>query len=280
MSPYFSVASSGLIPSRAAEVEDGVVRYEWARHSRRVLPPPTLLAEFMEIGRSDDVAGDIRSFVTRYGGLGLCREHSRPFGHVDHDPLATLAGEVRPCAGRMDVRFDHKHGLATHEETLTSWVSWANRFRTVFNAAAAVRFSLVVTTPLDWSYLLGHRDAPRQSDRPLKGEAVWRTISAALNWWFADCRVAPVTAVGRHGGLEVSLGRGGSSPLFGELTLQLLSAVAGGRGFLICDGCGTPFQPQRKRAASRAKFCSSCGLTAAWSAGAMIPPARRPCRAA
>jgi hypothetical protein len=63
----------------------------------------------------------------------------------------------------------------------------------------------------------------------------------------------------RVGVFDVSVGTSDHFPLFGELVLQLLALSAGASTLVICDGCGEFFQPERRRAEGRFKFCQDCG---------------------
>src|SRR6516165_6411023 len=79
-----------------------------------------------------------------------------------------------------------------------------------------------------------------------------------LDYWLRTARVR-FSARGRDGGgVQAVVGGGG---LFGALAVQLLVAVSGAGGLLICEECGLPFVPRRRR---DQKYCEDCGIRAAW----------------
>jgi len=253
----------------------GSVRYAYAGNLlQRVPVPATLLEEFCELPDAAAPEQAVRAFVSRYGGLGLCPEHHRPFWHQPPQTLGALVTRRRVgskfCDPWKTVRSSVRgRGARTviarsYEEPISAILLWARRFRVLVLQTVALKAG-GEPAGLDIAFMRGEEAAPSASRRT--GERVhrWHEVAEILSAWFQDARLTLRVTASAVGSVEVLLASAEPDfPLFGELAVQALNVVASARTVETCDGCGKLFAPERQRAAQRRKFCPACGLRAAY----------------
>lgn len=267
--------SPGLVRPDSVEVINGSVRYAYMGDPlRRVPVPATLLEEFCQLTDATAPEEAVRAFVARYGGLGLCPQHHRPFWHQPPRTLAALArrliGAPEFCepwkivwsnAGAYPAP---KQFRRSHEEPIGAFLLWARRFRLLVLQAVALKAG-GWTTVLDMAFMRGEKATPSAILRSGEPARRWPEVADILSAWLQDARVTLRVTASAVGGVDVSLASAEPDfPLFGELAVQALGVVASARPVETCDGCGMLFAPVRQRAAQRRKFCPKCGLRAAY----------------
>lgn len=230
--------------------------------------PVDLLEQFLRIAEGEDAAGAVRSFIERFGGLGLCKAHNRPVGHEPslslRDVGTNFVESGAECSAWRTVGFDVQGQLFWHEESIEAWKAWADRFHSLLAHASSLKTPQPQLQAPDSSFLRGLTERRRAAVEPAKAVEVFHRLVGVINGWLADAGVAPRLESDSLGQVTATLGSSGTFPLFGALVLKSIAVITGPRGMVACSGCGQLFSPERKRAASRRKFCSSCGLRAAW----------------
>jgi hypothetical protein len=229
---------------------------------RRAPSGQELLTRFVALAAAP--AERIRQFAARWGVLGLCAGHKGP-DRNDVDPTTMLPGSHDPaviwCPSAPSA------AGAGGCELLARWRDFAAAARSVLNVAARLRVGQPVQAGdwegvwPPWVELAGERPTSRQR---------WNVMGQVVDYWLRMARVR-FGARGRDGGgVQAVVGGGG---LFGALAVQLLVAVSGAGGLLICEECGLPFVPRRRYQ----KYCKDCGIRAAWRrASASYRLRRRP----
>lgn len=185
------------------------------------------------LGRFARLAGQPESeylaFARRYGLLKLC-EHGLP---SQHPP-----GYEAPCT-------------AVQEEPLRWWRRWSERARAALAVATKVHNGETGRAG-DWAQLPAGDRWPvgeeLEADRYALGEEVdnWLTVTGArLRVLWEPDEERPTLEVGGFG-------------LFQNLARELALTVAKMDGLTVCDGCGTPYNPERKPREDRNNYCPPC----------------------
>lgn len=263
-----SIPSPGLLRPVSTEAREGFVRYKWRPRSSRAPVPINLLEQFVGIADAQDVAAAVRSFIEKFGGLGLCNAHNRPVGHEPSISLRDFGTDLvesnAKCSSWRTVGFDERSQLFWHEESIEAWRAWSNRFHSLLTQALSLKTTQPERQAPDSSFLRGLTESRQVPVETVSVVEVWSRLVGVINGWLADAGVAPLLESSSIGLVTATLGSRGTFPLFGELVLQSIAVVTRPSGMVACSGCGRLFSPERRRAASRRRFCASCGIRAAW----------------
>jgi hypothetical protein len=187
----------------------------------------------------------LRDYARKYGVLGLCGEHQAPEGH-----------RVRP--GEVFGICAPEWGGAPElcRERVDSWRYYAGFFGAVFRLASAI-YSETPCDARDWS-LLG---IDTNTDLNMRGGNLG-ALATMINGLLT---VAPLQPTAGGGTIVVRLATSNNwSGLFGGLAALLLFAVSKVGGLQTCSSCGGIYRPVRSPVAGRNRYCSECGLRAAW----------------
>ena len=189
-----------------------------------------MLADFADLPRGDSVAdGRLLRFASRYGALGLCKEHGWPFAHArPHCPSDRQAGE-----GHRRERIDR-------------WLSFSRLAR-----AAVVAFTAKAKHERE-AALTGLRTFIAANGAPGAASA-WEPYRVILQWleggelkvWFRN-----------H---PPRLTLYGVPPLWTALGLELATLAVGAKGIVLCSACGRLDSAKRPRTnQNRRSYCSKC----------------------
>jgi len=193
-------------------------------------------------------AADVLAFAKRHGVLGICEAHSLPGS--PHTPLPRLrlhpVEEVFCSPKALD-----KTGRR-YSEPLRVWFELARQARSLWLIAEAVQGGKPGKAE-DWRIVFEDASAGEITGLARRTKTSRHLLSLALtNWlavggvglgfsWYAD---RP----------EVVANRG----TFGEIAIQLATAIADRPAPLICTGCGKSYQPKRRPTRGHRNFCPEC----------------------
>jgi hypothetical protein len=284
---------AGFIAQRVSQVTcDGkFVEYQVGGNEALSKPLTTnadaLLTEFTRLVK----AGDIVRFVERWGPLGLCADHDLPHEHNKGPVVPRASGD---STVRWPVQADAIQGCpapswrgigATCRESADSYLRFAAQGRGILLAASALRKGMQPTNEMWKSATVGlDRSAVAESapelllhrrvvHRIFTGEVApyenvddlgrqrwwWVVLGTQANDWLAISGVHPriemwmVDPQIRFMTSPVGIG------LFGTIAMQLLRAVTGHMAPEICDGCGEPYLPAKRRPKRGQKhWCPDC----------------------
>ena len=215
--------------------------------------PKRMLDAFVRI---EDADGVLR-FARRYGPLVLCSE-GEPLGR-DH------RGER--CASEIGPPWTQGAGRIEH------WLRWVGEARAILRIKASLDdgqpgretdwADAVTLGPLRNSPFWGLPQLPllwHSAEQPSATELANQPLDKQLdllqawvNQWLERSDVRPRFGWDDGGG-TVSLSAG----TFGSLALQLFFMLSGSSTTAVCDGCGTPYLPERKPRSDRMRFCPVC----------------------
>ena len=218
--------------------------------------PRRMLDAFVRIEAADAVL----RFARRYGPLLLC-SGGELLGRDHRGEECAL--EVGPPWDRGVERIEH-------------WMQWVDEARAIMRIKAALELKLpgdesdwenIVTLGpllslmrgpgmgLPAPYPLWHEFAPPPAKslahQPLDKQL--DTLWWVVRHWLERGDIRPVFG-STDSGATVTLLAG----TFGSLALRLFYALSGSTSTAICDGCGTPYFPERKPRADRMRFCPVC----------------------
>jgi hypothetical protein len=117
-----------------------------------------------------------------------------------------------------------------------------------------------------WRHVAGYFDnIVHRIERSRANQAKAREVVAFVNYFAHSFGHLRPVAAKTGDGFSLRLAGGPLAPsgLAAALTYQLLVAVTGGRGWLICDECGKWFEPDVRRSPERRAFCPKCSRAAA-----------------
>src|SRR6516225_646265 len=191
-----------------------------------------MLAEFADLARGDPVADDrLRLFASRYGALGLCKEHGWPFAHR------------RPhCWTNTE---DTAGGLLYHER-IADWLQFAwqahvglvafmSKDRREKEEAAAWLRALVDEN---------HAPGDPRAWPPYRFVLYW-LAGAELKVWLRN-RPSRLTLYG-------------VPPVWTALGLELATVAVGATAIILCSACGRLEGAKRlRRTENRRSYCSKC----------------------
>jgi hypothetical protein len=108
-----------------------------------------------------------------------------------------------------------------------------------------------------------HNEMVSWSDKRMnqfKMEGVANSLAHTVNEWLEMGAVRPSMRY-QHGQPIVSFraGHADVDALFGALATQLMLAVTSIEGLAVCNGCGTPYEPDRRPAVGKRHYCLRCG---------------------
>jgi hypothetical protein len=180
-----------------------------------------MLTEFVDLSQGDCATdGRLIRFASRYGGLGLCKQHGWPFAHT------------RPhCAS--DRLSENELGVS-YREPIKGWKNFTIFASIILSALLARRRGASEAKFLELLKLGGDNNA---------NQAIWR--------WFRGGEFH-LNFMNRS-----RLSLYGSPPLWMAIGLELAMVATGVGGIILCSVCGrfdTVKRPQRN--ADRRSYCS------------------------
>jgi hypothetical protein len=289
----------------AARLQDG--RIVWSlshdrakRGQEHDLSGTELLEEFAAL--KDAGEGQLLSFATKYGSLGLCK-HGAALGHraagggrcfdlgysaddfnrerwvYAPETVEAWTQYVTRAHGILSVATKlHRNERALENEWRWLWSGYGVSEHEVLNFQRAV--SKNQKQPDLQSFLNGTRilldilEASYQN--PALGALVTqrlvtladqkRALACTVNHWLDECETG--VCISWSGG-EVDLRLGLSHPegmgnrLLIAIGVQLLGAVAKQDAWAFCSACGALYPPRRQPRARENHYCNDCGKTAA-----------------
>lgn len=206
--------------------------YVTGRHEVELAPPDReMLPRFADLCREDAVAdGRLFSFASRYGGLGLCEKHGRPFAHTrPHCPTTR-----KPTNAGVQYR-----------ESIERWRFFSRLARAIVAAAASKeaeeQSSAVAALKAHFALTI---EEPR---------AILRV--AILCW----LQVGELKVSFRGHARAPRVGLYGVPPLWTALGMELATLAGGARRIILC-GCGRleSIKHPRGNDDSRRSYCSKC----------------------
>jgi hypothetical protein len=256
---------------------------------RLIEPAAGLLEDFLQLRNAP--ARQILRYAQRWGVLGLC-EHDFPAQHPpEYWPSRAIEfhacpyawddpygfGPVRPSKGqsRRASRAKHADGFwinpradfhachvrGTYEadeyvgspwEPVDAWRTWARRAHALLAVAAALQ-DKKLGAESDWQTAT---DTKMETPRP-QTEG-WRLLAYFADYWLRAADVRPWPQF-QDGVVRMTLGSDwGHSPLFGAIAVQLVLAISGAEGFVVCDACRNVYAPRRTPRAGERHYCQSC----------------------
>jgi hypothetical protein len=212
--------------------------------------PAGMLDAFIRIADGDDQ--DTLRFAKRYGVLFLCR-HGLPWPHYPSSPprLPFIPGPQKGWWCK-----------ATQAEPVERWQFFARRAKAILGIAASLHRGNK-PTKADWSAAIeGYKPAEAIvafANRPLvtrKPPEIREhlILSSLVNEWLMIGGVKPALVWPPKGKPYFWL----SSGTYGEIGVQIMTAVSRSGDLQICDGCGRPYLRTEKRPQrERRNYCES-----------------------
>lgn len=190
-----------------------------------------MLDQFLRIRQDKDVV----RFARRWGVLGLC-EHDLPYNHRGAD--------CQPRERRRKRRW-------VYHEPIESWLRIARQFGAIVAISADVR-SQRPGSKEDWDTASGDLRRPPGAGKVAARDA--RHVSDWVNHWLWTAGVEPrMSWDGRAAQLQMS------ADTYGNLVLQLMTAICRGEELNACSGCGDVYLRSGRRAArARRNYCPNC----------------------
>jgi hypothetical protein len=180
------------------------------------------LTEFADLAQGDCVAdGRLLRFASRYGGLGLCKQHGWPLAHTrPHCPTDRTRGRLGD----------------SYREPIQSW-------RAFSSYASTILFVLV-----------GRPGAERDAMLELLRKGGDEDANHAIVRWLMGGELK-LRFLNRPSRLTLY----GAPPLWTAIGLQLATLAAGAKGVILCSACGrldSVKHPHRN--GNRRSYCSKC----------------------
>ena len=252
-------------------------------------PASGLLEHFLRL--RDASASEILRYAQRWGVLGLC-EHDFPAQHPpQYWPSRAMEAHACPYAWddpyglgplrlskrqpqrvrrstragviwinpRADFHACHVRGMFEADayvgkpwEPVDAWRTWARRAHALLAVAAALQRK-ERGAQSDWWIATDMKiETPRP---PTKG---WRLLAYVADYWLKAADVRPWPQF-QDGVVRLTLGSDwGHSPLFGAIAVQLVLAMSGAQGFVVCDACRNVYAPPRTPRAGERHYCPTC----------------------
>lgn len=236
-------------------VQDGFLLASGSACGRRRTISPMMLAEFVEIGFTGEVSKLLR-FAKRYGLIGFCKQHGLPYGH-NRQSFARLihVGDCNPTPTPLP-GWDLCDPVA-------KWFEFAKWAQAILACSDRLhRGERPELDDLKTAYPKWLNQEP--SDQTSVYMATSRgLVEGAINTWVHLAGLRPHFRWDRSG-CSVIFSTGDYCSVFGALAVQLMLAAANQENFAICSGCGMAYFPKRRPNRRRRKFCSNCGIRAAW----------------
>lgn len=211
-------------------------------------PGTDMLEQFLRL--SEASGSQVLRYARRWGVLMRC-EHGLSFALVR--------------APRCDICLEHFSNLVTQgkpllRESVGLWRRYAREFEGLLAISVALHDDrrgkkedwTAIRTILPWTgevepHLLS---VPGQRSR----------LQQIVQQWCVEADVQILFEWHFEGTPSLTLG----GNLLAALVIQLMLVITRGEGLALCDSCGKPFCPKKRPNPNRRKFCSSCGLIAAW----------------
>jgi hypothetical protein len=228
--------------------------------------PEGMLSRFLTI-RSD---ADVRRFAERYGPLALCK-HGEPASHKpieiygargctplgeQGEPYARWHFYVRLALAIAAVATALHSGVAAPVTDARAVADWlhpdATRYLKTDQAKGAARKGLDLAALRD---AVGQTQSDSLAAAMVRDSALSRNVVArAVNKWLVDGDVRPAITWQQPQPQFRFTGW-----TFGILGVQLLAAVAQGRGWLFCDGCGSTYKRENRMPRRGLRnYCPAC----------------------
>jgi hypothetical protein len=284
------------VPTRIV-LDGDCLRYRWTPGKERpgitadglIGPAPGLLEDFLRLG--DASASQVLRYARRWGVLGLC-EHDFPAQHppqywpsraieahacpyVWNDPYGL--GPPRPSARpprrarpsrrankiwvnpRADFHTCHVRGvfeadeyIAKPWEPVDAWRTWARRAHALLAVAAALQQNELGAEP-DWRIA-----TDTKIETPKTHAEGWRLVAYFADYWLKAADVRPWVQF-QDEVVRLTLGSDwGHSPLFGAIAVQIVLAIGGADGFVVCDACRNVYAPRRTPRGGERHYCQTC----------------------
>lgn len=190
---------------------------------------------------------DVLRYAKRFGVLELCKHK-------------IIGWHDTKCADQL------YRGNAFHRESIDMWLVISSEAREILELAVAIRLG----TPSDaaaWANLgAAVESIAAEFDRKWmpnieRGEPFWerKYLARELQIWLnaGGVRIAINWSDPQIGMTVVS------PTMYGEVGLQLLTAVSQSHGTAICSECGVAYLASRKPQVGRQNYCRDCGERAA-----------------
>ena len=245
------------IQSRACTVPNDV-RLEGDRllwddtFSHEIAPGIGMLPQFVEL--YTEPAEKILAYAKKWGVLGLCANHGLPLSH-NRVPFGSQFG--------MEACWPKQEGTLLWEP-ISSWREFSRCFKTVWSLSQQMNRGLAGNIE-DWLVL--RRWEPRASDaswivrdpqdvnRTLALGDSQRYLSSVVNLWLLLGGVRPTCSWSETTNQWELLMSAGWPPLFGQLTMKLMVAVADKEGFATCSNCRNWYIPTKRPSPNRRNYC-------------------------
>jgi len=225
-----------------------------------------LLDDFLKLRNADELA--IAEFVRKWGPLRLCDVHWLPEGHW---PIVEGKCSERTQSERAD-----GDGTVTYSERTEAYRLYSVVAFQLLWVEYILRTGIHLASE-DWPDLSrwpnfslpGWKESPSADELrklfPGRVSPRGRLATWLDGWlWVGDVRpfvfAHPPARASESGAFEIEFA--GTSRVFGALGLQLVAALTGSTGLMICAECGQPFFA-RKQPANRNRYCDRCGPAAA-----------------
>jgi hypothetical protein len=290
------LAPSWQIPKRIV-LDGDRLRWTWTpgrgwpgiTPDRLIEPAAGLLEQFLRL--RDAPASQILGYAQRWGVLRLC-EHDFPAHHPPEywpsraiemhacpyawdDPYGLRPPRVskrQPPHARRSKRADgiwinpradfhscHVRGIYETDEyvgkpwePVEAWRTWARRAYALLAVAAALQQN-ELGAESDWQMATG-----MTIETPRPRTEGWRVLAYFADYWLKAADVRPWPQV-QDGVVRLTLGSDwGHSPLFGAIAVQLVLAISGAQGFVVCDACRNVYAPRRTPRAGECHYCQTC----------------------
>jgi hypothetical protein len=196
-----------------------------------------MLTPFAELARGDSIAdGRLLAFASRYGALGLCREHGGPLAHR------------RPhCASESEVTYNGEH----YRERIGRWFYFSRLARAVLVAFTSKAKEEREAALAELRTFIANNKVPGAA-------TAWEPYRIILQWlaggelrlWFRD-RPPRLTLYG-------------VPPLWTALGLELATHAVRAKGIILCSACGKLDTVKRPRPTVNPNrrtyrtYCSDC----------------------
>jgi hypothetical protein len=252
-------------------------------------PAPGLLEDFLRL--RDASASQVLRYARHWGVLGLC-EHDFPAQHPpQYWPSRAVEVHARPYAWgdpygfgpprpwrrprrplrrskraseiwinpRADFHICEVRGMfeageyvGKPWEPVNAWRTWARRAHGLLAVAAALRQN-DRGAESDWRIA-----TDTTMETPRTRTEGWRVLAYFADYWLKAADVRPWLQF-QDEVVRLTLGSDwGHSPLFGAIAVQLVLAIGGAQGFVVCDACGNVYAPQRTPRAGERHYCQTC----------------------
>ena len=223
-----------------------------------IRPSKIILLEFVDLA---DAAGErVQEFAQKWGMLELC-EHGKP---ATHNWIYAPPSVSSQFLNQEEKLWCYPTGV----EPVDSWCSYARECRTMLLIAAQLHGS-EPTSRENWKDLYDRLDTTGAiidlpsvlSDHlssPMFSEAQPFALSEFVNRWLQLGDVRPSFVwEDLSKPPHITFGTPSIGKLFAALAIQLMVAISGSDGPIICSSCAKPYFPDRRPRSGEAHYCRS-----------------------